>query len=356
MKQSSSLIGLIVGLFVGVFILELFTPPNYVMGYLYIAPILWANPRLDRAATFKLTGLAVILTLGNIWIPGKYAIEVPMVINRLIAMLALIVTGVLSDRHRDIQNTLVEQQARLQSQDKLMNIREDFASTLAHDLKTPLLGAIETLKAFRRDQFGSIHPQQKIVINTIIRSHQSSLKLVETLLDVYRNETEGLALNLATIDLANLAEDVTASLLNLTTNRRIYLDLNFGASDFRTFLWVKGDAFQLKRVFINLISNAINHSPRGAKVEIVLETQTAYQIVKVIDSGAGIKPEELPYLYERFYQGASDRQASGSGLGLYLSRQIIEAHGGTIWAENHLPHGAIFGFRLPALIHYSQAN
>ncbi len=107
--------GLILGLFIGVFILELFTPPNYVMGYLYIAPILWANPRLDRADTFKLTGLAVILTLGNIWIPGKYAIEAPMVINRLIAVLALVVTGILSDRNRDIQNTLLEQQARLQA-------------------------------------------------------------------------------------------------------------------------------------------------------------------------------------------------------------------------------------------------
>jgi site-specific DNA-cytosine methylase len=70
-------------------------------------------------------------------------------------------------------------------------------------------------------------PQQKIVINTIIRSHQGSLRLVETLLDVYRNETEGLDLNLATIDLANLAEDETTSLLNLTTSRRIYIDLNF---------------------------------------------------------------------------------------------------------------------------------
>jgi two-component system NarL family sensor kinase len=62
----------------------------------------------------------------------------------------------------------------------------------------------------------------------------------------------------------------------------------------------------------------------------------------------GITKEELPHLFERFYQGASNRQATGSGLGLYLSRQIIEAHGGTIWAENQMPQGAVFGFRLPA--------
>jgi two-component system NarL family sensor kinase len=97
-----------------------------------------------------------------------------------------------------------------------------------------------------------------------------------------------------------------------------------------------------------LLTNGINHSPRGDKVEIVMESYPNYQVVKVIDSGLGITAEELPHLFDRFYQGNSDRQAKGSGLGLYLSRQIIEAHGGIIWAENKLPQGAVFGFRLPA--------
>jgi two-component system NarL family sensor kinase len=108
-----------------------------------------------------------------------------------------------------------------------------------------------------------------------------------------------------------------------------------------------GDALQLQRVFSNLLINGINHSPRGGKVEVVLESDSAYHVVKVLDNGPGITQDELPYLFERFYQGQSDRQAKGSGLGLYLTRQIIEAHGGTIWAENRIPQGAMFGFRLP---------
>ena len=72
-------------------------------------------------------------------------------------------------------------------------------------------------------------------------------------------------------------------------------------------------------------------------------------MVKVIDSGLGITNDELPHLCEYFYQEHSDLQAKGSGLGLYLSRQIIDAHGGIIWAENKLPLGALFGFRLPAI-------
>jgi two-component system, NarL family, sensor kinase len=341
----------IIGLFGLVFTLELLTPPDYVIGYLYILPILFAKPQLNHKAISQITTVAVVLTLLNIWIPGYEQINPAMVANRLITILALVVTGILSDRNRQIQQMLIEQQAKLQVQSKLANLREDFASTLAHDLKTPILGAIETLKAFDREQFGQIQPTQKNVLDTIIRSNQNSLQLVETLLDVYRNDLEGLQLNRTSIDLAKLAEATTTALADLAASRRVYLSLNYGDSDFRTFLWVNGDAFQLQRVFTNLLTNAINHSPRGAKVEIILGNQGSQQVVKIIDTGAGIQPDEMPHLFDRFYQGESDRQASGSGLGLYLARQIIEAHHGTIWAENRVPQGAIFGFRLLAINH-----
>jgi two-component system, NarL family, sensor kinase len=345
-----------IGLFGLVFTLELLTPPDYVMGYLYISPILLVNPQLNRAKTIQLTTAAVVLTLLNIWIPAHETIQTGMVINRLITVVALIVTGILSNHNRYIQQALSQQQVKLQTQEKLADLREDFTSTLAHDLKTPLLGAIETMKAFHRGQFGTVQPQQTTVLETIIRSHKTNLKLVETLLDVYRNDSEGLRLNRTTVDLVSLAETVAIALLDLAASRRVHLSLHYGESDFRRFLRVNGDALQLQRVFTNLMTNAINHSPRGAKVEVVFETQSFYQIVKVMDAGAGIQPKEMPHLFERFYQGESDRQASGSGLGLYLARQIVEAHSGTIWAENRVPHGAIFGFRLPAVTQLSSPN
>lgn len=110
---------------------------------------------------------------------------------------------------------------------------------------------------------------------------------------------------------------------------------------------MKGDALQLQRVLINLLVNAINHSPRNGRVTVVLEPQNTYQVVKILDTGAGIQPEQFSHLFERFYQGHSQRQTKGTGLGLYLSRQIIAAHGGIIWAENLLPVGAMFAFKLP---------
>ncbi len=348
--SNSPLFWFTIGLFALVLTAELLTPPDYVMGYLYITPILVANPRLNRPTTVLITTTAVGLTLLNIWVPGNEPIYPSMVVNRSITGLALIVTGILSHHNRHIQQTLTQQQAKLQIQAKLISLREDFTSTLAHDLKTPLLGGIAALKALHQGLFGGVQPKQKSVLEALIRSHQMSLQLVETLLDVYRNDMEGLQLERSPIELSQLAELSITALLDLAVSRRVHLVLQYGDSDFRQFLWVNGDAFQLQRVFSNLLANAINHSPRGTKVEIVMETQAGHQSVKVMDQGAGLQPSEMPHLFERFYQGQSDRQASGSGLGLYLARQIVEAHGGTIWAENRSPQGAIFGFRLPAII------
>lgn len=340
---------LIAGLVAIVIGLEFSTPPAYVFGYLYIGPILLASSRLSRVATFQITLLAVILTLANLVTPPTdERIEPSTVASRLIAVMALVVTGILSDRNRRAAVAIARQQAQLRSQEQLAGMRQDFVSTLTHDLKTPLLGAIETLKSFQDGQFGAVTPIQQKVLATMQRSHHTTLQLVETLLDVYRNDTEGLKLQCSPVNLVNLAQEVIATLTDLAANRRVYVSLNYGESDFRRSLWVDGDALQLQRVFANLIMNGINHSPRGGKVEVVLEFYGDEQVVKVKDSGQGITEEELPHLFERFYQGHSDRHASGSGLGLYLTRQIIAAHGGTIWAENRSPRGALFGFRLPA--------
>ncbi|MBD2394755.1 HAMP domain-containing histidine kinase [Cyanobacterium aponinum FACHB-4101] len=333
---------LILSVFIILITLEFKTPPAYVFGYLYTGAILLVNVSYGGKATFIATIISVFLTLLNLYVHIGTVIELPTLANRLIATLSLIVTGWLSNSNRIYQQKIVEQQTKLQSQEELVRLRQDFASTLTHDLRTPLLGAIETIKAFQNKQFGEITPTQIKVLATMIRSHQSSLQLVNTLLDVYRNDLEGLHLKLYPLDLTVLVEEVANSLTSLASSNQVYLTFNYGDSDFRQSLWVNGDVFQLKRVLTNLLINAINHSRRGDRIEIILSSNT----VRILDYGSGIKPDDFPFLFDRFYQSNSDRQAKGTGLGLYLCRQIIEAHGGKIWAENH-SKGAIFGFTLP---------
>ncbi len=339
--------GLIFGLFFVVLTLDISTPVDYLIGYLYTAPILLTSFRFDRSVTLYTTAIAVILILSNLWIPGGQVITLAMVVNRSIASAAIIVTGWLSENNHSYRAAIARQQSQLDVQQQLVGLREDFASTLTHDLKTPLLGGIAALEALQHENFGTVNEMQKQVLTMMSRSHHTSLQLVETLLDVYRNDTEGLHLSLAPVDLTDLAEEVVTHLSPLAAADRIYLSLNYGASDFRQSLWVNGDRFQLQRVFTNLLKNAIDHSRRGERVEITLASHAHQQVVKILDSGSGITTTELPHLFQRFYQGHSDRQAKGTGLGLYLCRQIIEAHQGIIWAENHSPCGAVFGFKLP---------
>ncbi|MGL5942016.1 MAG: sensor histidine kinase [Waterburya sp.] len=351
------LVGLIILTFIVVTLLEYSTTPEYVFGYLYTGTILLANYGLGKKNIWRITGVAISLTIFNLFFPNFEPHSPATIANRLITVIALAVTGWLSIRNRDYEEAVNRSQAQLRTQKQLAILREDFVSTLTHDLKTPLLGAIETIKAFQNGQFGTITPTQAKVLTMMSNSHTSSLKLVETLLDVYRNDTEGIQLKSEDVDLGAIASLVIGNLINLATARQVYLVLTYGESNFRSRFIVNGDALQLQRVFNNLIINGINHSPRNGKVEVQLVSDGEFHIIKVIDGGRGITTTELPYLFKRFYQGGSDTQpasfsaraSTGSGLGLYLARQIINAHGGTIWAENRLPQGAMFCFRLPAI-------
>jgi two-component system, NarL family, sensor kinase len=333
-----------------VIVLDFFTPVEYVMGYLYLCPLLLATGRLTRREISGLTILMVTLVLLDLLLPHHPTVQLSALVNRLIASIALIVTAILSRRNANYLQAIATQQAQLQANTQVEAMREDFAGTLAHDLKTPLLGAISTLDAFTQGEFGPLAVAQTQVLATMARSHQTSLKLLDTLLDVYRNDAQGLQLRLEPIDLTRLVEEMANQVATLAHHRQVQIIIRHGVSEFRRSLWVKADALQLQRVLMNLLVNAVNHSRRGDRVEVILKSQGLQQSVQVVDQGAGLKPEELAQLFQRFYQGESDRQAKGSGLGLYLARQIIAAHQGTIWAENRSPQGAMFGFHLPAYL------
>lgn len=332
-------------------VLDYITPPDYIFGYLYsVAILLTAHSNLPRRAIAAVTGLSMGLTALGLLLGSGLHLEVltlSTLSNRLTVMTALAITGRLVDRNRTYGQAIAEQRLQLESQAQLAELRQDFSSTLAHDLKPPLLGAIETLQAFNRGQFGSVSAPQQGAIDIMIRSHQSTLKLVNTIQDIYRYELTGIHLDQQAVNLVPLTTEAIATLQALAHSRDIHLEVTVTPEE--AALWVKGDPWHLQRVFSNLLINGINHAPRGTTVNLQLIAGTPYHELKVSDQGLGIAPGDLIHLFDRFYQGSSDRQTQGSGLGLYLARQLVEAHGGTIWAENQMPQGAIFSLQLPAL-------
>jgi two-component system NarL family sensor kinase len=153
--------------FLIVILLEYSTPAAFVFGYLYTGAIVLAPRHLSRQQTAGVTLAAVALTLLNLFFPRLEIFDQPTVANRLIAVVALLVAGYLSHRNRLYEDEITHQQVHIQTQAQLAGLREDFASTLTHDLKTPLLGAIETVNSFCAGQFGAVSPTQRRVLDMI---------------------------------------------------------------------------------------------------------------------------------------------------------------------------------------------
>jgi two-component system, NarL family, sensor kinase len=351
---------LIIGVLCGfIFFIESIAPVQYIFGYLYIAPLLLSGFQMNSKSTSAIIRLVLLLTITDFAISvllradnfDTGRIPVYILVNKSNMLLVLLLTNWLLQRNFKCADSLSQQQkeinlhkAEISTQLRLFQMREDFVHTLTHDLKTPLLGAIQTIKYFKQEQFGAVNTLQIKVLDTMSQSQKRSLKLVETLLDVYRNDAEGLTLNLQIVDLWLIANEAIDAVEILSSEREIKLNLKC----FQTTecpMEIEADSLQLIRVFINLLSNAIYHSPRLGSIDMIIHHHGHQYIIQVIDNGRGLNPTDVPLLFDRFYQ--AHNQARGSGLGLYLSRQIVEAHGGKIWAEPGILQGTKFCFSVP---------
>ncbi len=329
--------------FAVILVLEFSTPPEYIFGYLYVGPILLSNWFLDRRSTLFVTVLSVVLTLANLLVPEYVLSPSIAIVNRLITVAALLTATYLGARYRQIQEEAARQKVQLKARAELTKAQTDFIATLTHDLKTPLLGAQHTLSFFTQEQFGTITPRQQVVLETLQKSNHKQLALVDTLLAIYRNDLSGLLLKKQKLDLDELCAEQVMTLQDLALSRAI--ELVYEGLDQAHY---EGDGLQLSRVVGNLVGNAINHTPRGGRVLVQLvQARSEYRLL-VEDNGSGIPQEDLKRIFDRFYQSDNTRHIPGTGLGLYLARQIIEAHGGRIWAANCPGGGCLFGVGLPA--------
>lgn len=226
-------------------------------------------------------------------------------------------------------------------------LRDDFIATLTHDLRTPLLAAIQTLKFFLDGSLGNVEEKQKVLLSTMLQSNEDLLGLVNALLEVYRFESGKLNLCKTVFNISDLVSQCYEELEPLSKKKDISFNLH---SEVDKDLLIDADRAEIKRVITNLCGNALNYTNKGGTIDIYMKAHNSDVLFSVIDNGNGIPKEDIPHLFMRFSQGTSKKRSTGTGLGLYLSRQIIEAHGGKIWVESKVNKGSEFSFLLTNVV------
>lgn len=234
----------------------------------------------------------------------------------------------------------------IDERDEIARQREDFVSRLTHDLRTPLIAADRMLDLMQKGALGEIAPTMSEALETMARSNKNLLAMANTLLEVYRYEAGRKNLNFTSVDLKTLLDEVVKELSPLASAKDLSLKLEVIPGSPESKKAVEGDRLELHRVFTNLIGNAIKFTDSGfISVRISDRNNPSSVIVEVEDTGPGISAEEQSVLFQRFRQGK--HKHSGSGLGLHLSRRIVETHQGTIEVDSQVGKGSRFIVRLP---------
>ncbi|MBD2246868.1 hybrid sensor histidine kinase/response regulator [Nostoc sp. FACHB-888] len=228
----------------------------------------------------------------------------------------------------------------IDERDQMANLRADFVSRFTHDLRIPLVASNRVLKLLLEGRFCDVSPQLQEIINTMIGSNQDLLEMVNTLLEVYRHEAGYKTLKISPCNIQELVAEVSQELTPLAEEKGLTVNTDLG----ETASTVMGDRVELRRVLTNIIGNAIKFTDKGS-VDIHCYSTPVAVTIDIQDTGPGISKQDQAILFERFRQGKHQR--SGSGLGLYLSRCIIEAHQGTIDVTSEPGKGSTFTIRLP---------
>jgi two-component system, OmpR family, phosphate regulon sensor histidine kinase PhoR len=227
---------------------------------------------------------------------------------------------------------------------ELDRLKDEFLSIAAHELRTPMTamkGYAQLLQRWAREMPDAqrwVRPLQ-----TIDQQVNRMTDLVERLLDVSRIQLGRMEVILQPVDLVRIIEEAAMEAQISTDNHQIEVMASLPE------LQGSWDATRLQQVISNLLSNAIRYSPGGGRIEVQVTRDQTKAVVSVKDEGPGISPEAIPHLFERNYRAdeATRTHRGGMGLGLYVAKGIIDAHGGQIWVESEIGRGSTFYFALP---------
>jgi len=226
---------------------------------------------------------------------------------------------------------------------EIENQKETFVATLTHDLKIPTMAQIRALEILLKESLGTLNTQQKEVLEQVSNSCQYMLKMISTLLSTYRYDSGVKNIHCEMFDFPDLIAECCNEISYLMEEKKQKIVLKNSLTE--KLAWA--DRLEIKRVLTNLISNAISYSFANSEIEILMTTFEKGVSVEIKNNGDIINQETIEKLFDKYVSHASKFKKIGVGLGLYLSKQIIDAHNGEIFAESTPEKGNIFGFRLP---------
>ncbi len=228
---------------------------------------------------------------------------------------------------------------------KIDKAKDEFAAMIAHELKNPLVPIQSYSKMLWEGRFGTMTEVQKEKMKIIISGTESMLILIQDILDVHKTELGKMQLSIQPVNLCDIAESAVTKTQPLAEKRGVTLYNHVGKN-----LEVSADRHRIEQVLVNLIKNAVDFVPKDTgRILVETELQDSDVIVSVSDNGCGIPKSEVDGLFRKFYQSniSQNRERSSNGLGLAICKNIVELHGGQIWAESEPEHGTLIKFKLP---------
>ena len=228
---------------------------------------------------------------------------------------------------------------------ELDRMKSEFVAVVSHEVRTPLTSIKGSLELLGDERFHVLPPPQKELLSICQANTERLINLINDILDFSKLESSKLSLQFESVDVGRLVPEAVDHIRNLAAMKGIAIDVHMEGSAGV----IDADPMRIAQVITNLLGNAIKFSPENGKIEIWARGDDAEVTVDIKDHGKGIAPRDLSRLFQRFAQldSSTTRKAGGTGLGLVISKGIVEQHGGKIWVESTMEKGSTFSFSLP---------
>jgi signal transduction histidine kinase len=243
----------------------------------------------------------------------------------------------------DVNRMSDELQRLYQELETASRHKSDFLATMSHELRTPLNAIIGFSEVLHEQMFGELNERQLAYVEDVLEAGRHLLSLINDVLDLAKIEAGRMELEISRVAVA----DVLTSAVSMHSERASRAGIELTLITEPEEITITADERRLRQVVFNLLSNAVKFTPRDGRIDLSARLDDGEVEIAVADTGPGIPAEELEAIFEEFGQASDGKQADGTGLGLPLSRKLVELHGGRLWVESEVDRGSTFRFTLP---------